>query len=83
MAVDTPAVELARVEAAVRMPEDPAFGPLIEAVRAGGLDVTDEMIQALLDAGHSEDAIFECVVAAAVSSGVQRVRAVEQSLGTQ
>ncbi|HEX6681741.1 MAG TPA: hypothetical protein VF062_03060 [Candidatus Limnocylindrales bacterium] len=83
MAVDTPGAELARVQAAVRMPTDPAFAPLAAAVRTGGRDVTDQMIQALLDAGHTEDDIFECIVAAAVGAGVERVRSVEQLLGTK
>jgi alkylhydroperoxidase family enzyme len=37
--------------------------------------ITDEHIRALLRAGYSEDQIFECVVAAAVGAGLERLNA--------
>ncbi|HZM76116.1 MAG TPA: hypothetical protein VFC19_10335 [Candidatus Limnocylindrales bacterium] len=81
MAVESSDRELARVAATASRPIDPALEPLAEAVRAGGHGVTDELVQGLLDAGHTEDEIFECVVAAAVSVGAARVAAVSALLG--
>jgi hypothetical protein len=54
------------------------LGQLAELVAAGGLGVTDEHIRRLLVSGHSADAVFECVVAAAVGAGLARLRAVER-----
>lgn len=56
------------------------LGELAALVEIGGLGVTDEYIQRLLASGHSEDAVFECVVAAAVGAGSKRLRAVERLL---
>ncbi|HET9116703.1 MAG TPA: hypothetical protein VFN75_01255 [Pseudonocardiaceae bacterium] len=56
------------------------LGVLAELVAAGGLEVTDEHIRRLLVSGHSADAVFECVVAAAAGAGLERLRAVEQLL---
>lgn len=53
------------------------LGELAELVARGGLGVTDEHIRHLLSSGHSADAVFECVVAAAVRAGLERLRAVE------
>ncbi|MGH3795076.1 MAG: hypothetical protein ACRDSP_09315 [Pseudonocardiaceae bacterium] len=61
-----------------RIPGD--LGKLAELVVAGGLGVTDEYIRRLLDAGYSEDVLFECVVAAAIGAGSQRLRAVQRLL---
>ena len=46
----------------------------------GGVGVTDGHIRHLLLCGHSEDVVFECVVAAAVGAGVQRLHTVERLL---
>lgn len=56
------------------------LGKLAALVAAGGLGVTDEHIQRLLASGYSEDAVFECVVAAAVGAGLERLRVVERVL---
>lgn len=56
------------------------LGALAELVAAGGLEVTDGHIRRLLVSGYSSDAVFECVVAAAVGAGLQRLRAVERLL---
>jgi hypothetical protein len=53
---------------------------LAELVSAGGSGVTDGHIRRLLAAGHSADEVFECIVAAAVGAGLQRLRAVERLL---
>ncbi len=55
------------------------LGALAE-LAAGGLEVTDEHVRRLLVSGYSADAVFECVVAAAVGAGLERLRAVERLL---
>lgn len=56
------------------------LGELAALVAAGGLGVTDEHVRRLLACGYSEDVLFECVVAAAVGAGSERLRAVERLL---
>lgn len=58
------------------------LGELADLVAAGGAGVTDGLIRRLLASGYSEDVVFECVVAAAVGAGSQRLRAVERLLAT-
>jgi len=53
---------------------------LAAKVADGGLTVTDDDIAALLAAGSDEDAVFECVVAAAVAAGRVRLQTVERLL---
>jgi hypothetical protein len=56
--------------------EAPAdFGPYLEKVRRRAYTVTDADVQALKDAGHSEDEIFEQTVSAAVAAGLDRADA--------
>jgi hypothetical protein len=56
------------------------LGELAGLVAVGGHGVTDEHIRRLLIAGHSADAVFECVIAAATGAGLVRLRAVERLL---
>src|SRR5215831_5664380 len=37
--------------------------------------ITDAHVKALIDAGCSEDSIFECVLAAATGAGIERLNA--------
>jgi len=53
---------------------------LAELVSAGGSGVTDGHIRRLLAAGHTADELFECIVAAAIGAGLERLRAVERLL---
>jgi alkylhydroperoxidase family enzyme len=53
-------------------PAPAAFGPFLEKVRRHAYRVTDEDVEALKAAGHSEDEIFELTVAAAVAAGLER-----------
>ena len=53
----------------------PDFAPYLEKVRKNAYKVTDEDIQALKDAGHSEDVIFEQTVSVAVAAGLERLEA--------
>jgi alkylhydroperoxidase family enzyme len=49
-------------------------------VRECAYKVTDEDVQALKDAGYSEDVIFEQTVSVAVAAGLQRLDAALQVL---
>jgi alkylhydroperoxidase family enzyme len=47
----------------------------LEKVRLHAYKVTDEDVQALKDAGFSEDQIFEHTVSTAVAAGLERLEA--------
>jgi alkylhydroperoxidase family enzyme len=51
------------------------FAPYLEKVRRNAYKVTDRDVQALGDAGYSEDAIFEQTVSVAVAAGLERLEA--------
>ena len=53
----------------------PEFSPYLDKVRRNAYKVTDEDIQALKDAGYSEDVIFEQTVSVAVAAGLGRLNA--------
>ena len=53
----------------------PDFAAYLDKVRRAAYTVTDADVQALKDAGHSEDEIFEQTVSTAVSVGLQRLDA--------
>ena len=53
----------------------PEFAPYLDKVRKNAYKVTDEDIQALKDAGFSEDVIFEQTVSVAVAAGLERLEA--------
>ena len=53
----------------------PNFAPYLDKVRRNAYEVTDEDIQALRDAGLSEDVIFEQTVSVAVAAGLERLDA--------
>jgi alkylhydroperoxidase family enzyme len=53
-------------------------GPLDELallIREAPESVTDEHVKALLQSGHSEDAVFELIVCSAMAAGLARLRA--------
>jgi alkylhydroperoxidase family enzyme len=52
-----------------------AFAGYLDKVRRSAYKVTDADVQALKDAGHSENEIFEQTVSAAVSAGLRRLDA--------
>jgi len=56
---------------------DPPSGlePYLDKVRKNAYLVTDEDVQSLKDAGHSEDVIFENTVSVAVAAGLERLSA--------
>jgi alkylhydroperoxidase family enzyme len=51
------------------------LGPYLDKVRTNAYKVTDQDIQALKDAGFSEDVIFEQTVSVAVAAGLSRLEA--------
>jgi alkylhydroperoxidase family enzyme len=53
----------------------PDFAPYLEKVQKNAYQVTDEDVQALKDAGYSEDVIFEQTVSVAVAAGLERLQA--------
>jgi alkylhydroperoxidase family enzyme len=53
----------------------PGLAPYLDKVRRNAYKVTDEDIQALRDAGYSEDVIFEQTVSVAVAAGLNRLEA--------
>ena len=56
--------------------EAPAeLAPYLDKVRRNAYKVTDEDIEALKDAGYSEDVIFEQTVSVAVAAGLERLEA--------
>jgi hypothetical protein len=59
----------------------PEFSAYLEKVRRAAYEVTDEDVQALLDASYSEDEIFEQTVAVAVEVGLARREAALEALG--
>jgi alkylhydroperoxidase family enzyme len=65
---------------AARTP-DTRLADYLAKVRDRAYAVTDEDVQALKDAGVTEDEIFEQTVAAAVSEGLRRWDAAERVLG--
>src|SRR5262245_9172509 len=51
----------------------PALKPYVEKVARFAYKVTDQDIQALRQKGHSEDAIFEITISAALGAGLARL----------
>ena len=51
------------------------FAPYLAKVRGEAFRITDQDIEALKAAGHSEDEIFEQTVSAAVAAGLERLEA--------
>ena len=53
----------------------PDFDTYLDQIRHHAYTVTDADVQALKDAGHSEDEIFEHTVSAAAAAGFERLDA--------
>jgi alkylhydroperoxidase family enzyme len=70
-----PLVEQLRQAAQPDREAPPEFVPYLDKVRRNAYKVTDEDIQALKDAGYSEDVIFEQTVSVAVAAGLERLKA--------
>jgi len=64
------------------LPEPPAvMEPYLEKVRKRAADVTDDDVEALLEAGVSDDEIFEQTVAVAIREGLRRFDAAARAIG--
>jgi alkylhydroperoxidase family enzyme len=53
----------------------PELASYLDKVRRNAYKVTDQDVQALKDAGFSEDVIFEQTVSVAVAAGLERLEA--------
>ena len=62
-------------------PEDPRLAAYLEKVHLRAYAVTDGDVQALKDAGVTEDEIFEQTVSVAVGEGLRRWDAAERAIG--
>jgi threonine synthase len=68
-------IEALREAARPDRPAPPEFGIYLAKVRGDAYEVTDADVQALKDAGYSDDEIFEQTVSAAVAAGLERLEA--------
>jgi len=67
---------IAKLKAALPNREAPPdFGPYLDKVRCHAYTITDEDVQTLKEAGHSEDEIFEHTVSVAAAAGFERLDA--------
>jgi alkylhydroperoxidase family enzyme len=73
-------VERLRQAAQPEREAPPECAAYLEKVRSNAYKVTDQDIQALKDAGYSEDVIFEQTVSVAVAAGLERLKAGLESL---
>jgi alkylhydroperoxidase family enzyme len=64
-----------RAVVATAAPEPPALAPYLGKVRSRAYTVTDGDVAALVEAGVSEDEIFEHTVAVSVAEGLRRLDA--------
>ena len=64
------------------LPDPPAvMAPYLEKVRVRAVDVNDADVEALLEAGVSDDGIFEQTVAVAIREGLRRFEAAARVIG--
>ncbi len=70
-----PLVERLRQAAQPDRQAPPEFAPYLDKVRTNAYKVTDQDVQALKEAGFSEDVIFEQTVSVAVAAGLRRLEA--------
>ena len=61
----------------------PDFEAYLAKVRTRAYTITDGDVEALKEAGHSEDEIFEQTVSTAVAAGLERLEAGLMSLGLE
>ena len=67
---------IAELRAALPDREAPSdFRSYLDKIRQHAYTITDDDVQALKDAGHSEDEIFEHTVSAAAAAGLERLEA--------
>ena len=61
----------------------PGFDAYLDKVRTGAYRVTDDDVEALKAAGHSEDEIFAQTVASAVAAGLLRLQTGLEAMGSE
>jgi alkylhydroperoxidase family enzyme len=69
-----------RTAATPERPVPAAAEAYVDTVRRYAYRTTDAQVEALLDAGLSQDEVFELTVAAAVGAGLQRLEAGLQAM---
>jgi len=74
-------IDQLRANVAATSPAPAEMATYLEKVRLHAYKVTDADVQALKDAGYSEDEIFEQTVAVAISEGLRRLEAAERVIG--
>jgi alkylhydroperoxidase family enzyme len=74
-------IEQLRANVAATPPAPVEMAAYLEKVRTRAYAITDADVQALRDAGLSEDQIFEQTVAVAISEGLRRFDAAERVIG--
>jgi alkylhydroperoxidase family enzyme len=74
-------LEQLRATVAATPPAPAEMASYLEKVHTRAYTVTDADVQALKDAGHSEDEIFEQTVAAAIAEGLRRLDAATGAIG--
>jgi alkylhydroperoxidase family enzyme len=78
--MDEPVAQLRDVVAATA-PAPPEMAAYLEKVRERAYSVVDADIEALKEAGLSEDAIFEQTVAVAIGEGLRRLDRADEVIG--
>jgi hypothetical protein len=74
-------IEQLRANLAATPPAPAEMGAYLEKVRTRAYEITDADVEALKDAGCSDDEIFEQTVAVAISEGLRRLDAAERVIG--
>ena len=72
---------LARLRAVAARPTPPELEPYLVKVRERAYTITDGDVDALKDAGVTEEEIFEATVSVAVAEGLRRLDAAERAIG--
>jgi alkylhydroperoxidase family enzyme len=78
--VSDPLADLKRVVAETP-PAPTEMAPYLEKVRDRAYSIVDRDVEALEDAGFSQDAIFEQTVAVAIAEGVRRLERAKEVIG--
>jgi alkylhydroperoxidase family enzyme len=68
-------IERLRAASRPERPAPPELATYLEKVRLHAYKITDDDVQALKDAGFTEDQIFEHTVSTAVAAGFERLQA--------
>jgi alkylhydroperoxidase family enzyme len=74
-------IEQLRANVAATAPAPTEMSAYLEKVRTSAYKITDADVEALKDAGFTEDEIFEQTVAVAIGEGLRRLDAAERVLG--